>query len=374
MATDSPIRVLHLGSPTGLYGAERWILALVNNMDRERVESTVAVIRDDPKLGADLCTEAARQGFQTQVFEAYGKVNWSAVRMLKRHLQEERIDVLHTHGYKTDIIGMLAARGTGCKLVATPHGWSKQAGLKLRAYEALDRRVFCHLHAVAPLSQDIFDELAGRACLKGKLHLILNGVDLSDVRKPVAIAPGIRAWKSQGHFVFGYIGQLIRRKGLDVLLRALARCEAGNWRLAIVGEGDEREPLVRQSQELGIADRVGFFGFRDDRIAFLKGFDAFVLPSRLEGVPRCLMESMAAGVPVIASDIPGCRDLIASGESGVLFEQDSVPDLQRALSRIVQDDAYRRSIAAAGKRVVEEKWSAAIMATSYTRLYEGLLQ
>lgn len=368
------MRVLHLGSPTGLYGAERWILALVNNMDRDRVDSTVAVIRDDPALGAELCTEAARQGFQTQVFEAYGKVNWSAVRMLKRYLEAERIDVLHTHGYKTDIIGLLAARCTGCKLVATPHGWSKQAGLKLRVYEALDRRVFCHLDAVAPLSQDIFDELAERSCLKGKLHLIRNGVDLSDVRKPVAIAPGIQAWKSQGHFVFGYIGQLIRRKGLDVLFRALAQCEAGNWRLAIVGDGDERDPLVRQSQELGIADRVGFFGFRDDRIAFLKGFDVFVLPSRLEGVPRCLMESMAVGVPVIASDIPGCRDLISSGESGILFEQDSVPDLKRALSRIVQDDVYRRSIAVAGKRVVEEKWSAAIMATSYTCLYEGLLQ
>lgn len=114
MAPDSRIRVLHLGSPTGLYGAERWILALVNNMDRTRVESAVAVIRDDPNLGADLCTEAGRQGFRTHVFEARGKVNWSAVRMLKGYLQAERIDVLHTHGYKTDVIGLLAARGTAC--------------------------------------------------------------------------------------------------------------------------------------------------------------------------------------------------------------------------------------------------------------------
>lgn len=136
MATDSRIRVLHLGSPTGLYGAEQRILALLNNMDRSRVDSIVAVIRDDPTLGADLCTEAGRQGFRTRVFEAHGKVNWSAVRMLKAYLRQERIDVLHTHGYKTDVIGLLAARGTLCKLVSTPHGWSKQAGLKLRLYEA----------------------------------------------------------------------------------------------------------------------------------------------------------------------------------------------------------------------------------------------
>ena len=373
MTTASPMRVLHLGSPTGLYGAERWILALVNNMDRDQVDSTVAVIRDDPTLGADLCTEAARQGFQTQVFEAYGKVNWSAVRMLKRYLQAERIDVLHTHGYKTDIIGMLAARGTPCKLVSTPHGWSKQAGLKLRLYEALDRRVFCHLHAVAPLSQDLFDDLATRPCLRGKLHLIPNGVDLSDVRRPVAVSPEIATWKAEGRFVFGYIGQLIKRKGLDVLLQALAGSREENWRLAIVGEGDERGALEAQALALGIGDRVRFFGFREDRMAFLKGFDAFVLPSRLEGVPRCLMESMAAGVATIASDIPGCRDLITHGESGLLFEQDRVPELRVVLLQLAHDEDLRRSLGAAGKRAVEENWSAEIMAKRYSALYAQLV-
>lgn len=368
------MRVLQLGSPTGLYGAERWILALVNNMDRTRVDSAVAVIRDDPTLGADLCAEAGRQGFRTHVFEAHGKVNWSAVRMLKGYLQAERIDVLHTHGYKTDIIGLLAARGTSCKLVSTPHGWSKQAGLKLRLYEALDRRVFCHLHAVAPLSQDLFDDLATRPCLRGKLHLIPNGVDLSDVCRPVAITQEIAAWKARGHFVFGYIGQLIKRKGLDVLLQALAGCSEGNWRLALVGEGNERGALEAQAGALGIDDRVRFFGFREDRMAFLKGFDAFVLPSRLEGVPRCLMESMAAGVATIASDIPGCRDLISHGESGLLFVPDNVADLREELLDLARDETLRSRLAAAGQHAIEENWSAEIMAQRYERLYEGLLQ
>lgn len=373
MATDSPIRVLHLGSPTGLYGAERWILALVNNMDRTRVDSTVAVIRDDPKLGADLCSEAGRQGFRTQVFEAYGKVNLSAVRMLKGYLQAEGIDVLHTHGYKTDLIGLLAARGTRCKLVSTPHGWSKQAGLKLRLYEALDRRVFCHLHAVVPLSQDLFDDLSTKSCLRGKLHLIPNGVDLFDVRRPVAIAPEIAAWTAEGRFVFGYIGQLIKRKGLDVLLQALAGWSGDNWRLALVGEGDERGALEAQARALGIGDRARFFGFREDRMAFLKGFDAFVLPSRLEGVPRCLMESMAAGVATIASDIPGCRDLITHGESGLLFMPDSVAGLRGALAQLARDETWRSRLASAGQRTIEENWSAEIMAERYGALYGELI-
>lgn len=372
MGTDAPVRVLQLGSPTSLYGAERWILALVNNLDGARVDSTVAVIRDDPQLGADLCVEAGRQGFRTQVFEAFGKVNWSAVAMLRSYILASRTNVLHTHGYKTDIIGLLAVRSTGCKVLSTPHGWSKDAGLKLRFYEALDRRVFCHVHAVAPLSQEIYDDLATRPCLRGKLHLIPNGVDLSDVREPVCVNREIAAWKLDGYFVFGYIGQLIRRKGLDVLLRALATCTHGTWRLAIVGEGSEREPLSALARDLGISEQVRFFGFRDDRMAFLKGFDAFVLPSRLEGVPRCLMEAMAAGIPVVASDIPGCRDLIANGESGLLFGPDSVAELDGALTRIMQEEPLRRTVADAGKRAVEKQWSATVMAQSYTCLYEQI--
>ncbi|MBK8508750.1 MAG: glycosyltransferase [Candidatus Competibacteraceae bacterium] len=374
MAMDSPVRVLHLGSPAGLYGAERWILALMNNIDRARVDSAVAVIRDDPNLGADLCVEAGRQGFCTHVFEAYGKVSWSAVRMLRAYIRAERIDILHTHWYKTDMIGLLAALGTPCKLVSTPHGWSKQAGLKLRFYEALARRVFCHLDAVAPLSQELFDDLATRPCLKGKLHFIPNGVDLSDVCGPMAITPDIAAWKAEGCFVFGYVGQLIKRKGLDVLLQALAGCPDENWRLALVGEGDERGALEAQARALGIGDQVRFFGFREDRIAFLKGFDAFVLPSRLEGIPRSLMESMAAGVATIASDISGCRDLIAQGESGLLFVPDSVVDLRGALLRLLRDDTLRSRLAAAGQRTIKENWSAEIMAKRYAHLYEGLVQ
>lgn len=372
MGTDAPVRVLQLGSPISLYGAERWILALVKHLDAARVDSTVAVIRDDPQLGADLCVEAGRRGFQTHVFEARGKVNWSAVAMLRSYILASRTNVLHTHGYKTDIIGVLAARSTGCKVLSTPHGWSTDAGLKLRLYEALDRRVLCHVHAVAPLSQEIYDDLATRACLRGKLHLIPNGVDLSDVRRPVAIASEMAAWKGERRFVFGYIGQLIKRKGLDVLLQALAGCPEENWRLALVGEGEQRGALEAQAGALGLGDRVRFFGFREDRMAFLKGFDAFVLPSRLEGVPRCLMESMAAGVATVASDIPGCRDLIAHGESGLLFVPDSVADLRLVLVQLARDETLRSRLAAAGQRAIEESWSAEIMAKRYGALYAEL--
>ena len=87
----SAFRVMQLGSPTGLYGAERWILALVQHLDPAKTVSIVAVIRDDPSLTATLCHKAQLSGFQTVVFNAYGRINWSAVRLLRRYLLDNKI-------------------------------------------------------------------------------------------------------------------------------------------------------------------------------------------------------------------------------------------------------------------------------------------
>jgi glycosyltransferase involved in cell wall biosynthesis len=373
MKSNGKIRVLQLGSPTGLYGAERWILALVNNIDRAMINPEVAVILDDPTLDADLCQQAERIGIPATIFEAHGKFNWSAVKQLRTHIVRNGVDILHTHGYKTDIIGILAVRGTHCKIITTPHGWSTDAGYKLKIYESLDRGAFCFFDGVAPLSEDMYNGLKSIPFLRHKLRLIPNGVDLSDIDQAREIADEILEWKSSGYFVIGYIGQLIPRKGLDVLLRALAKVESKKWRLAILGDGDSRYELSQLARESGIEDKVRFFGFRSDRLSFLKGFDTFALPSRLEGVPRCLMEAMACHIPVVASDIPGCRDLVRHGQTGILFKPGSIDALHEAVTAVMRDGALRDRLASKARTAIEEEWSASSLARRYSQLYSEIV-
>ena len=362
-----------MGSPTPLYGAERWILALIKHLDPTRVESIVAVIKDDPDLDPPLCREAGKLGFRSKVFNAYGKMNFSAVKQLKNFIRENDIDILHTHGYKTDLIGLFATRGTGCKIVSTPHGWSKQADIKLMCYELLDRCAFPFFDAVVPLSDDLFSRLRHVPGLNGNLRLIGNGVDISDIDSIKEPAPELVKLKKEGFFIIGYIGQLIPRKGLDVLLDAASNLCFDNWRLAIVGEGESRAPLEKQAKTLGIDDRVFFYGFRDDRVAFLRGFNLFVLPSRLEGVPRCLMEAMAAGLSVIASDIPGCRDLVVHGQSGLLFPGDDAKELAEMIEAVASDKIPSVRHARMGRELVNSRFSAERMAEEYTSLYTSLI-
>lgn len=370
MSESNKIRVLHLGSPTGLYGAERWILALIRNLPAS-IESVVAVIKDDPSLDAALCTHAARLGFKTHIFESHGKLSLSAIGQMKRFIQDNRIDVLHTHGYKGDVIGYLATRGTRCRIMSTPHGWSTDAGFKQQAYESLDRFVFRFLDAIVPLSPDLYDGLR-KLPLGKRLRYIQNGVDLAEIDAVETLSPELLAWRAQGDVLIGYIGQLIPRKSVDTLIHAFQRLPMSNKRLVIVGEGNEQAALEQLTRELGLADRVHFLGYRQDRISLLKCFDAFALPSRLEGIPRCLLEAMAANVPVVSSDIPGSRDIVRHGQTGYLFEVGDVAALGDRLAAILQDPALKQALAAAGHDLIRSEYSAGAMGRHYAALYADL--
>jgi glycosyltransferase involved in cell wall biosynthesis len=366
------MRVLHLGSPMGLYGAERWILALLKHLPRAQVDSTVGVIKDAPGPVPPLCEEAARMGFKTAIFEAHGKLSLPAIGQLRRHIRDNRIQILHTHGYKNDLIGLLAARGTGCRLLSTPHGWSVDAGLKLQVYETLDRLAFTFFDAVAPLSMELHAGLQRIPRMTSRLHFIPNGVDLDEVDAASGDVEDLSEWRSRGYQIIGYVGQLIRRKSVDTLIRAFARIDPKRKLLCIVGDGSERQALEDLAQQLGVGEHVRFFGYRPDRIRLMKSMDAFVLPSTLEGIPRCLLEAMAAGVAAVATNIPGCQELISDGDTGMLFDVFDDACLASKLRRLLDDDDARAAIARRGQERVRTRYSAAAMAHSYVLLYERL--
>lgn len=372
MLTLNRIRVLQLGSPAGLYGAERWILALVKYLPHIEVESIVSVIKDMPGDTPELCVEAEKLGVKSHVFEAYGKFSLKSIQMLRQYICEHKVHVLHTHGYKTDVVGFLATRGTECKMISTPHGWSTNAGIKLQIYETLDRVVFCFLDAVVPLSADLLGGLNWLPGKHRKLRLIRNGVDLSEVDAVETPSKETESWKECGGLVIGYIGQLIPRKGLDTLIQALSLMNMPDMQLCLIGEGPQRLELEALAIKLGVHSQVKFFGFRKDRIALMKGFDVFVLPSKLEGIPRCLLEAMAARIAVLASDIPGCRDLIDDGVTGLTFPVGDAASLSMKLSELLGDASYRKQLANNGNEFVRKNYSAQTMATSYVELYKEL--
>lgn len=367
------IKVLHLGSPSGLYGAERWILSLIKYLDPNRIESSIGVINDGDYVEIPLCAEAERLNIPTCIVKARGRFNLYAVTKLREYIKTNDIDIVHTHFYKTDLIGFLAAIGTRCKVISTPHGWASKPSLRLGAYQRISRLVFPFLDAVVPLSEGILSPLQRIPLMKLKLHLIKNGVDIGEVEDQVKIADEMLALRNDGNFILGYIGRLTSGKGLDVLLHTIACNSEPHWHVALIGEGEQASELSSMAEELGIADRIHFYGFRPDRLAFLKGFDVFVLPSRSEGIPRCLMESMAAEVPIIATDIPGCRNLIDGERTGLLFPVDDVQALGDCIKKMSRTENLRNAFKKNAKTFLKEHYSASRMAREYEELYGNVI-
>lgn len=366
------IKVLQLGSSSGLYGAERWILSLIKYFDPSTIESHVAAIVDDDIADAPLCVEAKKLGFQAHSFKVGGRYSLGVVAQVRSYIRENGIQFVHSHGYKSDIVALLATFGSSCKAITTPHGWTQDPDFKLKMYEVLDRMIFPLFDAVVPLSEGLMDSLSTIPFLGKKKQLIVNGVDIGEIEALQNINGHVEDLKQNGQFVIGYIGRLVHGKGLDVLFKALSKVTNTTWKAILIGEGEQEEELKDIVEKLALGNRVEFLGFREDRLSLLKGFDAFVLPSRSEGIPRCIMEAMAAKVPVIASDIPGCKMLIDGKTTGMLFELDNAEDLAKKLDKVMENQVDVESFKQQAFKFLSENYSAKRMAHQYETLFLNL--
>jgi glycosyltransferase involved in cell wall biosynthesis len=365
------IKVLQLSYGSTLYGAERWVLALIRHLDPERVETVVGCILDADGPDLPLLDEAKRLGFETVVIEATRSLIGRSVRGIRSLVRRLGIDVIHTHGVRQDVLGRAAVVGLPCRTVSTPHGWEGRPSLKERVYAVIDKLAFASFDAVAPLSPDLAASIRSYPIPRSRIHLIPNGVDLSEIE---SAAPAALPWDGGPPvFSIGYIGRLTSGKGVHVLIDALRGLNGADWRCLIVGEGPERATLEARAAGHGLGDRVIFLGYRPDRLSYLKRFDFFVLPSIREGIPRCLMEALAAGIPCAGSRIPGIDMVLQDGVTGRMFPAGDAEALGTILRRALVDRARELELARAGQALIHERFSARAMARGYEDLYERIL-
>lgn len=371
-ANPKPLRVLEFICPTGFYGAERWVIALAKGLENQpHVQCELAVTRETPEP-LEVCTQFSALGLNTHEIPLKHRFDVSAISKLADLIEAQHIDVIHTHGYKSDILGLLAARRAGIPAVCTPHGFENAQDWKLKLYLWLGGLTFKHFAKVAPLSPQIERDLTQQYKVPSEqIHPILNGVDLSEVAQVRDNNPK----RDNARFVIGYIGQLISRKNVSDLIRAFAKFvqTKPESELHIIGDGPEREMLTQLAQTLNISDKVKFLGFRDDRLTLLRQFDAFAMTSTLEGIPRCLMEAMAMETPMTAFSIPGVDQVIRHNETGLSCAFGDIDGLAALWLSLEEDPNLAKRLTQRAREVVNAEFSAERMASEYTVLFEAIL-
>jgi glycosyltransferase involved in cell wall biosynthesis len=365
------INVLQFITPTGFYGAERWILALNNCLDKEKVRSDL-VVTTEKGLRPEILNHF--NVGESQAFEIIMKSRFSlsSIRSLVNLIKQRNIDIIHTHGYKSDILGLIAARISGIKSVSTPHGFGEPSDLKLKAFIRLGKFALRYFDSVAPLSEQLVDETKAAGVSEKKIHFIRNAVDLEEIeqyrsKKKVHNVHGRKQ-------TIGYIGQMIPRKKIDHILNIYNQIwlENNNIELLLLGDGESRVEMERLALTLPSSESIYFLGFRNDRLELLSQFDLFVMTSSDEGIPRCLMEAIAMEIPVAAYNIAGVDQLVIHKKTGLLAKYGDQKALKKYWLTLLSDKKQADELAQQGREYVIERYSGQRMANEYMALYQHL--
>jgi len=359
---SDPIRVLELRSVRGTGGGpEKTILQGAQRADRSRFAVTVCYLRDLRDRDFSIDRRARDLGVDyVEIHErnSYDPRIWPALRTLVR---ERRIQIVHAHEYKTNLLAWLLARRDGVIPLSTVHGWFGRDTWRERVYYAADKRVLARFPRLIAVSRELAADLIEAGCEPDCVTVIPNGID----HRLFTRAPEQRAAIRQllgaadEDVIVGAVGRLERQKRFDLLMEAIADVRRRNprVRLFIAGDGGLRDELLDVHRRLGLGNACVFLGHRGDVRVLHNAFDVFVQSSDREGSPNVVLEAMALETPIVATDVGGTSTLVDDGVHGLIVPAGSSSALAQAIERVCGDPARAASRARAARRRVEEEWS-----------------
>ena len=303
---------------------------------------------------------------------------WSLVRLIL----QEKPDIVHTHTSKAGLLGRLSAKITHAgHIVHTPHGhvfYGHFGRLPSRLFIWLEK--VCALftrRVIALTTGELNDYLALAVCRPEKLRKIHSGVDIAKFRAASVnvIEKKRKLGLIQNAAVVGFIGCLLPIKGPMHLLNAMQFVwqHVPDVQLVFIGKGDLALDLRTAALNAGAGGQVKFLGWRDDVDEILPVFDVLALPSLNEGMGRVLVEAMAAGKPIVASNVGGIPDLVRHGHNGLLVPPGDEKALADAIKWLLNDPEKSNQMGRRGRRICSQ-FSLEAMLAKLDRLYQELLQ
>jgi glycosyltransferase involved in cell wall biosynthesis len=347
-------------------GAERCVYELARRLDKGSFDVSVAALR-----GGAVAEMLAEAGVPVRVLDVRSRLDLPRLARLARWMREDRPDVLHTHLYHADLVGRIAA-----SMASVPHvvHTVHTAEARFRPWQF----AFAHLAArscdrIVAVSESARDHHAARAHLPLDVYTVIpNGVDVAAfARDPAARATLRRQWgAADDEFIFAYVGRLSEEKGVETLLEAvsLPAARQAGLRLVIAGDGPRRT-LVERFLVTPAGERTRWLGFVKDVRGVLSAADALVMPSRWEGFGLAAAEAMAAALPVVASDVPGLRDVVDDGATGVLVPAEDAARLAEAMGRLARDRETCARMGAAGHARAAARFDISRTVLAHAELY-----
>jgi len=349
-------------------GAETQMVRLAKGLDRSRFAPVViALTRSGP-----LEEELRNAGIDVHVIGKRRKIAPLAARRLTRLLRRIAPGIVHTWLFTANTYGRHSALAARVPVIVASERcvdpW------KLAFHRAIDRHYATRTSAVIANANAVKLFLVAEGIPEEKVHVIRNGFDFETLARfgnALDNPP-----KAEGPYTIGTVARLEPQKGLGYLLEAFAKLKNRgiDALLEIVGRGPDSARIMRQAAKLGIRGDVTLLGYRPQPALAVVTWDLFVSSSLWEGLPNTVMEAMALGVPVVATDAGGTRELVRPGETGLLTKPADATALCEAMAEALQHMDESRRMAADARDFVKAGFPTAGMVAAYEELYQDLLE
>jgi glycosyltransferase involved in cell wall biosynthesis len=360
------IDLLYVITDLELGGVPLHLHRLVRAMRARRLTAAVVSLAPPGPVGGMLEADGVR------VYSCDGRGGWDfrVIARLARIVQASQPGLIHSLLFHANLAARWAAAKAGfpanrilCEIqtVEVERRWHLWA----------DRITYDGCRLTVGNSPSVIEHLAVRARIpRDRLRLVRGGIDPAPIQAATPVDRATLGVPNDAAMIL-WVGRLDPVKGLSTLLDALRlMAEEMNAHLYLAGGGTLREQLEQQAWRLQLTGRVHFLGPRTDVAGLLKAADVFVFPSRTEGLPNALLEAMAAGCPIVTTDVPGCRDLIADEQSGLVVPFGDTRPLADAIRRLLRERDLAVRLGGRAAELVEADWHIRRTHDAYASLYQ----
>jgi glycosyltransferase involved in cell wall biosynthesis len=362
-------RILQIIPTLDQAGAEKQLVLLATRLPRDEFDLHVCALT----RGGPLERELRAGGIEPTIIGKTWKFDPAAFLRLKRFIAAVRPDLVQTWLFAANSYGRAAALAAG-----VPHLLASERCVdrwKVWHELAIDRYLARRTDRLVVNSSGVRDFYVSRGLPVEKFVIIPNGVE-PPRGESLPRERLLESLKLPSHVrLIGAVGRLWPQKRIKDLIWAtdLLHVIRDDVHLLVIGDGPDRDRLRRYARLCHIQTHVHFLGHRSDVAALLPHFDLLWLASGYEGLPNAVMEAMAAGVPVVATDIPGNRDLVVPGQTGYLVRVGDRAALAQKANKILEDPELRQRLGEAGRQRILSEFSVERMIDRYAALYREVL-
>ncbi len=360
------MRILHVETGQHLYGGAKQVSFLIGGLARRGVENILCCPR-----GAEIGREVASLGQKVVFTDSAGDLDFTFYRQLKKQIKAVQPDLVHLHSRRgADVLGALAARRSKVPSILSRRVDNPEpkfiADIKYRLYE----------HVIT-ISNKIREVLVSEGVPPHKITCVLSAVNATKYQHSKPRSDFLDQFQiPESTIAIGVVAQLIHRKGHRHLFSCLPSIVKNhpNIKVLVFGKGPAEAELKKTVSDLRLGEYVSFVGFYDDMENWLGNLDLVVHPADMEGLGVALLQSSAAGVPIVAAEAGGIPEVVRDKQNGLLFPPGNPERLAECIVELIENPELRKNYGAQGKKIVETHFSVDAMVEGNLNVYKKVLK